>query len=178
MHSHEKTLIARLGFADTDKRHSAHDEIQMQLCDDPIWLAREIGRHLRSTNEQDWGQVGSFDVSRKVEEPISKGDGKYKTTIGFIDLQLCIRWFNGKEWDGNELPFRWQTWNIEIKALPCPAAEIIRQIKLYKEYTQSDGWVIITGYEMEPSEKRMIGREGILTFRAPDNSLTDPFGDN
>lgn len=83
MHSHDRTLLSKLGFADPDKKDHRHDlacqylaqgEIAMRLVD--IATRKEEGR-------QQWAVLKTL-----PEYHIAKGDGQYKTTIGFADL--CI----------------------------------------------------------------------------------------
>jgi hypothetical protein len=79
MHAFDRTLLAKLGFGDPDKGSSAHD-----LATHYLLLPENIQKVLSYLFGRDptlrWELKGT-----SVEAPISKGDGQYKTTIGFID---------------------------------------------------------------------------------------------
>jgi hypothetical protein len=106
MHSHDRTLISKLGFGDADKSDNRHD----LACQ---YLTTEA--------------AAVFDVKGKctgyLEQPLNKGTGKYKTTIGFVDV--CGLVGTGKK----ERPFV-----IEVKIKPVGVGDILRQVALYREY--------------------------------------------
>lgn len=118
MHSHDQTLLAKLGFADPDRRNSRHDlacdylaqpDIAIKLLapfitkDNPhvVSIPRDIQR-LREGGRC-WLSGSSLTIHReyngicvhrlgtpvsRLERPVSKGEGQYKTTVGFIDVTL------------------------------------------------------------------------------------------
>lgn len=97
MHSHERTMLAKFGFADPDRRQPLHDHA-CQYLTTPDAVARLI-RHLsieggpepnteKVDDEEETSQVVRQIVHQSVrrECAISKGSSQFQTTIGFIDL--------------------------------------------------------------------------------------------
>jgi len=102
MHSHERTMLARLGFADPDRREQLHDVACHYLATpDAVrrliqGLAIEHGPKPytdNSSSEERTSQVlrkvTSYRVNRECE--IAKGWGQYRTTVGFADLALQLQ---------------------------------------------------------------------------------------
>ena len=104
-HSHDHTLLARLGFADPDRREPWHD-VACQYLTQPDIMAkvaamlphRKVGGSVSYKSEvgQIEGTVSSADVAvtGALEVQVFKGFGQYRTTVGFIDVALDIefRW--------------------------------------------------------------------------------------
>lgn len=101
MHAFEKTMIARMGFSDPDRRDPLHDLAcqYLMLPNIVTRLAKHIGIHETSVEQSsDWG-VDEFRwlLTRtmiahqaQTEWVISKGYGEYRTTIGFADVLLAF----------------------------------------------------------------------------------------
>lgn len=189
MHSHERTLLASLGFADADKRDRRHDlacqylsqsenaRALVQLFVDsidpepfeedvkhgygPVVIEREGSR-----------QFIIKDQPRVTTEfPVTKGEGQYKTTVGFLDVVI-------RDWLKLENVFMerrrtyetqpWGEWIsrtqeidlpravlVEVKITPVGAGDIIRQINLYREFLPERNqdntkrpWVVATAFQM------------------------------
>ena len=77
-HSHERTLLANLGFGDKDKRNPRHDLACQYLAQASVF-AKLMAPCLAPKCE-----VRSATI--KQEHHITKGQAQYKTTIGFADL--------------------------------------------------------------------------------------------
>jgi len=77
-HSHERTLLANLGFGDKDKRNPRHDLACQYLAQAPVF-AKLMAPCLAPKCD-----VQSATI--KHEHHITKGQAHYKTTIGFADL--------------------------------------------------------------------------------------------
>jgi hypothetical protein len=97
MHAHNRTLIAKLGFADPDRKEPLHDaacrylgegnrphKLAAMCCPDA--LSRYIGLCGRDDDQRRWGAA-----SAALEVPVSKGEDQYKQTIGFLDVVLSVR---------------------------------------------------------------------------------------
>ncbi len=103
MHSHDRTMLASLGFADSDKQNPEHDRICRYLVQPDV--VTKIGKWLGTRLGQLKYQITSFDVvSGRTEEflgkvtalhspagtarnefHLTKGSGSYVTTVGFLD---------------------------------------------------------------------------------------------
>lgn len=112
MHSHERTLLAKFGFNDQDRKDTQHDLACRYLSEKD--QALKIGKLLFSPpaagNEVDfysdtWRYKAYYKKlwlclkKSRVEMPISKGTGQYQTTIGFMDVNLhmnCVAEVAGK----------------------------------------------------------------------------------
>lgn len=111
MHSHDRTMIAKLGFADADRKNDEHDlACRYLIC--PTTSQRLISQlgldefrkavasDLKELNERDArkpfrgleaSQPMIEAISGHTEQPIGKGEGQYATTIGFIDALISGR---------------------------------------------------------------------------------------
>lgn len=79
-HSSDRTLLSSLGFSDPDKRDRRHDMACQYLTQ--AHIALKIGEHCGLCR-------ASAVLERAMPEVcITKGEGKYKTVVGFADLIL------------------------------------------------------------------------------------------
>ena len=97
MHAHNRTLIAKLGFADPDRKEPLHDAACRYLTtgDRAMRVMRAafpdaekpvaIEQHDRTTRIGQWSETN---MSTALEMAISKGTTDYKTTIGFLDAKI------------------------------------------------------------------------------------------
>jgi hypothetical protein len=102
-HAHDSTLLARLGFADPDRRNPLHDAACQYLAQESktrklveMLLKNRMSPIVRKFENEDGSAsdyVGtwSFDHRRaELEKHIFKGSGQYRSTIGFLDVELTI----------------------------------------------------------------------------------------
>jgi hypothetical protein len=119
-HSHDRTLLAALGFADPDKREPLHDLACEYLAEES---QRERLMRLAGVSEKA--------TSRSVlEAAIAKGEGQYRTTIGFLDLRIdwideTVSSYSARA-KGSVL--------TEVKIRPVGVGDILRQINLYRSH--------------------------------------------
>ena len=97
MHAHNRTLIAKLGFADPDRKEPLHDAACRYLTsgDRAMKVMRAafpkaevpvVDEHNERTSRVGrWITEGIFTA---LETAISKGTTDYKTTIGFLDAKI------------------------------------------------------------------------------------------
>ena len=98
MHSFDRTMLAKFGFADLDKRNPLHD-LACQYLIQPEVMTTFAEVTLNETSKEDY-TVNSWErrigertrvvdnVEGWIEIPLNKGGGQYKTTVGFIDVIL------------------------------------------------------------------------------------------
>ncbi len=126
MHSHERTMLAKLGFADADRKEPEHD----LACK---YLAYEVGeRVLESVLERDLKRENKVphETIGRTEVHLVKGSGQYATTVGFADVIIARGWWHKAERQKDLwLPYR--SLLIEVKVDPNPISDAIRQLKLY-----------------------------------------------
>jgi hypothetical protein len=94
MHSHDRSLLANLGFADPDKKDPKHDWACQYLCQPEVgkkWLGLLTFPYLSDRQKATWNFKDFADLHFRTEVPISKGEGQYKTTIGFLDVLVTGR---------------------------------------------------------------------------------------
>ena len=167
MHAHDRTMLARLGFADPDKSDSRHDRA-CQYLSMPSTIHRIV--HLLDLEKDpaayQWKDSRSEETGTEhrslarfrvtCEYPIVKGSDQYRTSIGFADLVYGFdilterigrteRDFepHTKTWGpSRELPDSCHhervDVGVEVKISPVAIGDVIRQIKLYQTYT--DDW--------------------------------------
>jgi hypothetical protein len=164
MHSYDRTLIASLGFADPDKREPLHD-LACQYLAEPgpsrkLWEAI-LAKHFTSK----WSPDQKLARRNFHEFVITKGEGKYKTTIGFIDLKIeYSRVVEAAKPDGSTYEDCWQMANlaIEVKVHPVPIGDVVRQINLYKQFVNDNlsepltGWLLATTYQLSEGDAALL----------------------
>lgn len=190
MHAHDKTMLARLGFADPDRREPLHDQACRYLTTAPA-ISRIVDvlgleySHRASRFEYTPGRQHRCQTDRTVawtdatfEREISKGYGQYRTTIGFIDVHLQFR----LEYRRYQVEQRRTVHNrpeepwtpledytepgtsevaIEVKATSTPLGEVIRQINLYRSYSRISSWILATTYPLTQSQVDCLSNERI-----------------
>ncbi len=165
MHSHDRTMLAKFGFADPDRNNPDHDLICQYIAQTDaikkivavmatdVPLKNNVGDTVAVDYDEFTvvvkGDLG-FRTGCKPEYHLTKGDGPYKTTIGFLDIRVQVvrvlaatlthRWheyerkFVPREHEDREIADRsWATF-IEVKAGKIAVNDVIRQMKLYEEY--------------------------------------------
>jgi hypothetical protein len=203
MHSHDRTLLAKLGFADPDKGSDLHDLACQYLAQPEVavkvfnatnskwWRIFEIRQfdvdmpQCSFSKEYFWAcqfKVANTSISNvrfkkaEFEVHIAKGEGQYRSTIGFMDLrnqyEVSIRFegkrgvFLTKDWECKSVAKSWvedpasqiatihSEVPIEVKISNTNAGDILRQIQLYREYVLAGSeirdrnrpWSIPSGY--------------------------------
>jgi hypothetical protein len=203
MHSHDRTLLAKLGFADPDKSEPIHD-LACRFLTEPEQALKLIGLVDPRPTERWNSRIGKqepYDPSlvlkqRSVEQPISKGVGQYKTTIGFIDGLISYSWQHPEEdeYDKNKsgkvnpqhyLSIDRSRILIEVKWNRVECGNILRQIRLYQEYEGhsycrgdridilrasqgSQSWIVATGYPLTSSDVALLSEHGVTSVRLGD----------
>jgi len=190
MHAHERTLLARLGFADPDRRDPLHDIACRYLATQPVYdrlaaiLANEYPQQDHRYTDSGFETrcvintvVRGFHANHEFE--ISKGYGQYRTTVGFIDvlltavLDLHHTNLKKRQISRNEANEPWQPSEgflrvcntkvaIEVKTSPLPVGDIVRQINLYRSYSTFDTWILATTYPLPQSHFDYLASARIL----------------
>lgn len=202
MHSHDRTLLASLGFADPDKRNPLHDFACQYLalrenheriagmampldapgvrCDRCFPEANQHGRG------RPWEYRCEASQRHVLAEPmlefsVSKGEGKYKSTIGFVDVVLpcdvkvelrgTVRLMEGGkvivERPYSDSYDRLMSAFIEVKIGRASAGDVLRQIGLYREYVDIENyydtppWFLATPYAIDRTDKATLESAGI-----------------
>lgn len=189
MHSHDRTMLAKLGFLDADKKNPHHDQACQYLTVPEIAskaIEKAVKPLLSLKGKESTGSriesnfrfdpecfdsvvVSKTGFSAKVstEVHLQKGEGKYATTIGFIDLIYDVelrlvlntrsvrRYVKSGVYDGlwteshyvdiPEPVLGSRTIGMgnfrllaEVKMEKVPIGDVIRQIGLYRSYLPSD----------------------------------------
>jgi hypothetical protein len=189
MHTHQQTLLARLGFADPDKADPLHDIACQYLCQPEI-AARLLVGVLRKDGEE-WKerrmdsrgpevevvcQVSKSTGSARQEVVISKGEGQYKSHIGFLDVVLLASQTVTETWPDTCISkghaFRDTAKGsvaIEVKIARVPASEIIRQINLYREYVKAHRWLAVTAFPLSTEAVASLKNERIEHLKLGEN---------
>ena len=146
-YSHDNTLLQRMGFRDPDRKIPDHDRACIELATSP-------GRLLSLLSI-------SCDMARvQLEQPIQKGEGKYSSTIGFVDAFLEWKktkpsvgcnssWEhpNGKPWVRCDKCFDYDAGErglllVEVKTRIENIGDLLRQMNLYRQYTRVDRYIV------------------------------------
>ncbi len=175
MHAHDRTLLSSLGFADPDKSSNRHS-LACQYLAHPLTAPKIAQCVFCKEEREEWWKVGKdgrycmtehadqylkAELTRhRCEVPVSKGEGRYKTTVGFLDslLEYSVTFNRStrsrvsveKAASEHRCPAdtQWGDWHdggvstftsqrqvvVEVKITPVNADQVIRQIALYREY--------------------------------------------
>ena len=208
MHSHDRTLLARLGFADPDKQEPLHDRACAYLAEDaqsrrivgifddgraPHDSARErrngppcvvaAAEGIALSEASIYSDV-RVDLDPHLEVPLTKGEGQYATTIGYLDLLLGYAitardsgWFcDGgvrQRSDGARRLVRGGEIIIEVKIRRPPIGDVLRQMNLYRQHSAHysrpvQHYIVATTYALGKSEVDTLLREKIRHVRLGD----------
>lgn len=160
-HAHDRTLLASLGFQDTDKKDRRHDLACQYLA-----LPESHDRIARSLLEPGCAfQKMNFAPilgKPRFEVQVLKGDGRYRTTIGFLDMVLPFRFTQHHSFIAA----------IEVKITPTGVGDILRQIAVYREYTDVvpkdplyGHWLVATAFQMSKGDVAILTTENIRHIR-------------
>lgn len=181
MHAHERTLLARLGFADPDRRDPLHDiacrylampEVSLRVAKlldleyshRPQCLQTSTGYEMKCESSRFVKKVRS-----KCEHEIYKGVGQYRSTVGFLDLYLQVELeesYTNVQKRRDCLQHSTHPWEpdsdfvmpdaefaaIEVKSTDVPVSDVIRQINLYRSYSNIGRWILATTYPLNQSQ--------------------------
>jgi len=159
MHSHDRTLLSKLGFADPDKKDRRHDLACQYLSQNE----RPLQLYAMALAGKE-GYQGTLGCERVVlESMLTKGEGQYAVTIGFIDL-----WIYGsirRKHDDGECYQSDAGVIVEVKILPVGVGDIIRQLKLYRahagRYVSGIGMVVVTAFDLTDTDVEALRSVGI-----------------
>ncbi|HEV7299023.1 MAG TPA: hypothetical protein VGN72_06615 [Tepidisphaeraceae bacterium] len=154
MRATDRTLIANLGFADPDKADGLHDRICQYLMtpDVATQVAAMIPAHAPVTVRS---------VARATEVPLTKGQGSYKQTIGFLDVLYKIFFQSSSGSFDQELI-------IEVKSRATSVGAMLRQVNLYREYWQGYGrpaFMLATAFDLTDADMSQLAASKILHVR-------------
>ena len=181
VHSHDRTLLARLGFADPDKHDPTHDLASQYLAQQENATALILNILPIIKHNDHYNRISCSWEPREFlpklvvpeqERPISKGEAQYKTTLGFIDLVLritcqdCVARLEKERaaTQGQKIkltPDWCASICIEVKTTPVGAGEILRQLKLYREYVRADRWVLATTFGLTDPDLHALAGEDV-----------------
>lgn len=193
-HAYNRTLIAKLGFADPDRKEPLHDLACRYIGSAGMdgFLRLMLKPHCYEISaEEAAGQTG-YPIGRvtskrvvgtpSFEVPVNKGDDQYKTTVGFVDatIKASLRRHGDRLVGGQEFSEFISTFCIEVKITPTSYSDLLRQINLYREYwpepdyvgsewkgfrTPRARWVAAVAYDVSQSYVDMLARERIRVVR-------------
>lgn len=169
-HAHNRTLLSRLGFADPDRKEPRHDLATRYLIQTPqmdalVRTAIDATRRTHAYLFSDDKIVRWRTPIARREVALSKGQSSYKTTIGFIDLDLRSRigWFDGDgERPHDEMDI---TISVEVKITRVSWSELLRQINLYREYHDPAHWVAALAYDVDEAYVEQLRSERVHVVR-------------
>ena len=190
MHAHERTLLARMGFADPDRRDPLHEIACRYVATQPVaqrlvgLLKIECSQRPESYCTEEWEVELLVDkVIKKLraasEFEVAKGERQYRSTVGFVDVLLrmdmeerhtsCRRRVRSKlsangSWypDRDSIERYTLDAGIEVKTTDVPISDAMRQINLYRSYSDIKYWILATTYPLSQSQFDCLANARIL----------------
>jgi hypothetical protein len=153
MHSHDKTLLAKLGFNDSDRKEINHDLACKYLAYE---VPTQVIDSLLPADPEEWKNRKVM-VRGVTEMHLTKGDRQYITTVGFIDVIIC----RGHMTEGGKYYHPTNGILIEVKIDPEPMSDTIRQIKFYESFTNYGAYILATINTVEPRDLQQLAAENI-----------------
>ena len=144
MEFEKNDLLAELELDDPDLRDKGHDDILVNLVQNPGyagWIAAKAGcldwdlEGKACAYEKEFGLKPHTAELRKLTQvdaqvPMVRGEGHQKTIIGFFDLVLrCVVVYKDKVWPVGDV-------YVEIKPFIENFSEVARKLNLYRKYLQ------------------------------------------
>ncbi|HLD90212.1 MAG TPA: hypothetical protein VI911_04230 [Patescibacteria group bacterium] len=186
-HSHERTLLASLGFSDPDKRDRRHTLACQYLCREDVALKlagmiwpngdhptdEEMVRIASDPSDRrrrsEWTTGLTF-VSSVIEAPITKSHGYL---VGFVDVVLRVRLSIVGFAEVRPYSHEVRVWRgsgdvrlamVEVKVKPVDIGDIARQMALYREHTDGVKFVVATCWRMSADDRATLRDKGIRTI--------------
>jgi hypothetical protein len=179
LHSHDRTHLASLGFADPDKGDPRHD-LACQFLAQPSTQARIAGLFPRC-RPAFAADCREHRVRVCFEALVVKGEGKYAQTQGYIDLVIPMirpaydghvdydwtkeRWV-GRE--GRPVEERSATVAVEVKIRPRQVGDYLRQLKTYRAFSSHQFWLLATTFDISRNDLVVLEQEQIRHVRLGD----------
>lgn len=120
MRSHDRTLLAQLAYKDRDRSDMRHELACRYISDHSVFSRMMIGAV----------EVSDCSSRTAIESHLTKGEGRYLTTIGFVDVVGEAKFTKDDIWFHGLVI-------VEVKIAPESVSNIIKQIRLYETYGQA-----------------------------------------
>lgn len=171
MHSKDRTLLAQMGFADPDRKETRHElAIQYLIRRDVAFamtcIAIDASEGLINFQVYDGGEptlLRECEIERiasvATEVHVGKGDGKFKGTVGFLDIVFDVavrKKVVPKEADPMSCRAVNYSQVVEVKINPIPTSDLIRQINLYREYHSAKIWIAALAYSISEDDANLL----------------------
>lgn len=181
-YAHDNTLLSRLGFQDPDKKLPRHD-LACRYIAQPGLLKDLFGLHVAvSARTEEVISKGQGQYRQHIGFADAVAEWGYFTCAAHADHDASHnrhwRWIeNGRpgvvvEPPGprpkkcSEIPCEsGGIVLIEVKITPVPAAEILRQLNLYRQYLDVTGTLLVVDFPIVEGDKDQLLSAGIDTVR-------------
>jgi hypothetical protein len=149
----QKANAAHGGFIDPEVATDNHDKVM-------LWLDANIESIVASIFNKE--KTEDLKTTSQWERPITKGDGKYKTIVGYMDMLCTVR----KKSSPDDEEYRYLLDHIcfEVKSKITSIGEVIRQINQYKTFLPPVRFVIVS-----PDDRYsdILTNQGIYFVKCP-----------
>lgn len=184
MHSHDRTLLASLGFADPDKKDRQHDGACRYMA-----LPESFDKMINTfmIARLDKADIREMHLTEHhIDHHIVKGEGKYAATVGFADVYLTGTGVQDSTWtpmggvqlcdsacrvgcEGGKLhlstcPAKMNAL-VEVKIGRVSAGDLIRQLGLYRAYLPAQLTVVACAFSLTRAEVDSLANEKIHYVR-------------
>jgi hypothetical protein len=184
-HSHQRTLLARMGFGDPDLKLPEHDVACQYIAQPEVaatifmrLIAPQIHRVPYCSFDGKVEHVINIQAVQS-EVMLTKGASSYKSTVGFIDLTfLCTYRFQveaeyvslADRVPGGARNSGQDRLVVEVKITPETVASMLRQIAVYREFLPSAlsgtvWWILATKFPITTEDATQLAQANIHHVR-------------
>ncbi len=171
-HSHDRTLLANLAFGDPDKKNAEHSLACRYLAQDAQRDALVELAVIEIKEASNTSYFGGNSTRKKItpearlEYAINKGEGQYRTTIGFVDVAIILGSCTLMEMRFGRANYAETPIGIgvEVKIGAVPVDELLRQINLYRQYLSFE-WVAALRFDVDQDYVDTLEQQNIRVVR-------------
>lgn len=162
----DNTLLAKMGFSDPDRQNPLHD-LACQYLAQPDVVQRMFDCALKGISFEFYEKG----INVSPEFHIAKGDGQYRTTVGFVDLFLeALIYHHHIQPDDSVFKETKRVGIIvEIKTGGTSASDALRQLNVYREFIYAQFYsdpiicaILVTTYDLTEPDIEMLRRGHVL----------------
>lgn len=170
-HAFEKTLLAKFGFQDPDRKNNRHELACQYLAHRQLDVIRAVAppKNEIKIEYSDGSRIFVFNTIEckpSFEKWVFKGRDQYRQDIGRMDIFLDVKSkYLDISKDAKEAgTFDYSSVSVEVKITRVSVSDIIAQLNLYRDHFKHDKgvsekaitWVVATEFSLNSIERESL----------------------